>query len=176
MNWWITIFSGELQVILFIFSFIWRYFDVVIKFFFKRTNFLMELMFVVVVWFCRSSSLAFLISAYLINLMHHFLLHWIICFGGYLFVHTPVFFFEKYLNFLCFSICSSFGRQLCQNCGWAGSEPYVRSHITEPPGYFQLCTGIREYEKHFLWKLKSIFASISRNSITTEGIHCTLYI
>ena len=43
---------------------------------------------VVVVWFCRSSSLAFLISAYLINLMHHFLLHWVIC---YLFVHTPNF-------------------------------------------------------------------------------------
>ena len=49
-------------------------------------------MFVVVVWFCRSCSLAFLISAYLINLMHLFLLHWVICFGGYLFVHTPVFF------------------------------------------------------------------------------------
>ena len=31
-------------------------------------------MFVVVVWFCRLSSLAFLISTYLINLMHHFLL------------------------------------------------------------------------------------------------------
>ena len=86
---------------------------------------------VVVVWFCRSSSLDFLISAYLINLMHHFLLHWVTCFRGYLFVHTPVF-FEKYLNFLCFSICSSFGRQLCQKCGWSGSEPYVQSHITEP--------------------------------------------
>ena len=32
-----------------------------------------------------------------------------------------------------FSICSSFGRQLCQNSGWAGSEPYVPLHITEPP-------------------------------------------
>ena len=43
---------------------------------------------VVVVWFCRSSSLAFLISAYLINLMHHFLLHWVICFVDYfLFIH-----------------------------------------------------------------------------------------
>ena len=49
-------------------------------------------MFVVVFWFCRSSSLAFLKSSYLINLIHHFLLHWVICFGGYLFVHTPVFF------------------------------------------------------------------------------------
>ena len=39
MNWWIAIYcSGELQVILFIFSFIWRYFDFVIKFcFIKRT-------------------------------------------------------------------------------------------------------------------------------------------
>ena len=37
-----------------------------------------------------------------------------------------------------FSICSSFGRQLCQNCGWAGSELYVRSHITEPPCQFKL--------------------------------------
>ena len=96
-------------------------------------------MFFVVVWFCCSSSLAVLISAYLFNLMHHFLLHWVICFGGYLFVHTSVFFFEKYLNFLCFSVCSSFGRQLCQNCGWAGSEPYVRSHITGPPCYFYIC-------------------------------------
>ena len=43
------------------------------------------------------------------------------------------FFKKKYLNFLCFSICSSFGRQLCQNCGWAGSELYVQSHFTEPP-------------------------------------------
>ena len=96
-------------------------------------------MFVVVVWFCRSSSLAFLISAYLINLMHRFLLHWVICFGGYLFVHTPVSFFLKNTwFFLCFPICSPFGRQLCQNCGWAGSEPYVQSHITEPPCWYYM--------------------------------------
>ena len=94
---------------------------------------------VVVVWFCCSSWLAFLILTYYSNLMHQFLLHWVICFGGYLIVHTE--FFEKDLDFfgirkkffLCFSICSSFGRQLCQNCAWAGSEPYVPSHITEPP-------------------------------------------
>ena len=108
---------------------------------FKRDiNFLMQLMFVVVVvWFCCSSWLAFLILTYYRNLMHQFLLHWVICFGGYLLVHTE--FFEKDLGFfgirkkkiLGFSICSSFGRQLCQNCGWAGSEPYVPSHITEPP-------------------------------------------
>ena len=77
------------------------------------------------------------IGIFLINLMHHFLIHWVICFGGYLFVYTPVF-FEKKLNFCFFSICSSFGRHLCQNCGWAGSEPYVRSHITEPPCLFNV--------------------------------------
>ena len=32
-----------------------------------------------------------------------------------------------------FSICSSFGRHLCQKCGRAGSELYVQTHITEPP-------------------------------------------
>ena len=46
------------------------------------------------------------------------------------FIHQ---FFWKLLEILGFSICSSFGRQLCQNYGWAGSERYVRSHITEPP-------------------------------------------
>ena len=39
----------------------------------------------------------------------------------------------KIIEILGFSICSSFGRQLCQNCGWAGSELYVQLHITEPP-------------------------------------------
>ena len=61
--------------------------------------------------------------------MHHFLIHWVICFGGWLsFRSYTIFFFEKYLNFWCFSICSSFGRQLCQNCGWAGSEHYAIAH------------------------------------------------
>ena len=32
--------------------------------------------------------------------MHHFLTQWVICFGGYLFVHTPI--FSKYLNFCVF--------------------------------------------------------------------------
>ena len=58
-------------------------------------------MFVVVVWFYCSSWLAFLFLAYLINKKHSFLLHWIFCFGGYLFVHTPIF-FEKYLIFCVF--------------------------------------------------------------------------
>ena len=87
---------------------------------------------VVVVWFCPSSSLAFLISALLVKFNASFLTPLSFYFGGYLFVHTPVF-FEKYLTFLCSSIYSSFGRQLCQNCGWAVSEPYVQSHITGPP-------------------------------------------
>ena len=55
-------------------------------------------MFVVVVWFCCSSWLAFLILTYYSNLMHQFLLHWVICFGGYHIVHTE--FFEKDLGFL----------------------------------------------------------------------------
>ena len=52
---------------------------------------------VVVVWFCCSSWLAFLILTYYSYLMHRFLLHWVICFGGYLIVHTE--FFEKDLGF-----------------------------------------------------------------------------
>ena len=32
-----------------------------------------------------------------------------------------------------FSIYSSIGRHLSQKCGWAGSELYVRTHLTEPP-------------------------------------------
>ena len=78
-------------------------------------------MFAVVVWFFWLSWLTCLIIAYLINLRHHFLLHWVICFGGYLFANT--FFWKKnqfFFIFLGFSICSSFGRQLSQNCGWAG--------------------------------------------------------
>ena len=97
---------------------------------------------VVVVWFCCSSWLAFLTLAYHSHLMLQFLLHWVICFGRYLIVHTQ--FFWKILGLLWvfwysqklifgFSICSLFGRQLCQNFGWVESEPYVPSHIAEPP-------------------------------------------
>ena len=97
---------------------------------------------VVVVWFCCSSWLAFLTLACHNNLMLQFLLHWVICFGGYLIVHSQ--FFWKILGLFWvfwgsqkiifgFSICSSFSRQLCQNCGWAGSELYVPSHIAELP-------------------------------------------
>ena len=77
---------------------------------------------------CCLILLFVLILAYLINLMHHF-------YSTELFALEAIFsfiqFFWKILYFLVFSICSSFGRQLCQNCGWAGLEPYVRSHITE---------------------------------------------
>ena len=45
-----------------------------------------------------------------------------------------------------FSICSSFGRQLCQNCGWEGSELYVPSHITEPP-----CSILNSVFKRSFW-------------------------
>ena len=58
---------------------------------------------IVVVWFCHSSSLAFLISAYLINVMHQFLLQWVIFFGGCLFVHTPVFFLKNTWIFCVFA-------------------------------------------------------------------------
>ena len=43
---------------------------------------------VIVVWFCCSSRLAFLIMADLINLMRNFLLHWVICHACDFFVHT----------------------------------------------------------------------------------------
>ena len=55
---------------------------------------------VVIVWFCCSYWLAFLILAYHSNLMHQFLLHWVSCFGGYLIVHTQ--FFWKLLGFFGF--------------------------------------------------------------------------
>ena len=74
---WYHIFFSELQVILFSFSFFWRYFDFVVA------------------WFCCSSWLAFLLLAYLMNLMHYLLLHWVICFGGCLFVHTPIVFLKN---------------------------------------------------------------------------------
>ena len=52
--------------------------------------------------------------------------------------HTN-FCFKKYLKF-CVFLCSSFGGQSCQKCGWAGSELYVRSHITESPCFSQNAT------------------------------------
>ena len=71
------------------------------------------------------------------------------------------FFFEKYLNFLCFSICSSFGRQLCQNCGWAGSEPYVRSHITEPP-----CSFLKLFSELFFAASAQVLVNVLKLSST----------
>ena len=131
-------FLGELHIILFIFSFIWRYFDFVIKFCFFKTdiNFLMKLMFVVVdVWFCRLSSLAFLILAYLINLLHHFLLHWFICFVGYIFVHTPVFLKDTW-NFCVFLSVPHFVENYAKIVDERGrniTDCTRRLHITEPP-------------------------------------------
>ena len=48
----------------------------------------------IVVWFCCSSWLAFPIMAELIKLMRLFLFHWVICFGGALFVHKHFFFWK----------------------------------------------------------------------------------
>ena len=50
------------------------------------------------------------------------------------FVHTHIFFWQI-LKFWGFSIIlgSSFGWHLCQTFGWAGSELYVRTRITEFP-------------------------------------------
>ena len=61
--------------------------------------------------------------------MRHLSLHWSNCVGGNIFFMHQ--FFEKHLNFWGFSICSSFGRQLCQKCGWKGQELYVRTHIAK---------------------------------------------
>ena len=88
---------------------------------------------VIVVWFCFSSWLAFLIMTDLMNLMQHFLLNRDVCVGGDPCSFT---FFWKILEFLGFSIYSSFGRHLCQKCGWLGSELFVRTHISELPGWY----------------------------------------
>ena len=84
------------------------------------------------------------------------------------------FFFEKYLNFLCFSICSSFVRQSFQNCRWAGSEPYVQSHISEPPCWFHKKDHI-----WFLWShtrilqfFKRVFFRFMNGSSTISWISC----
>ena len=65
-----------------------------------------------------------------------FWLHWVICSGGNLCSDN---FFEKILEFLRFFICSSFGRHLIQKWEWAGSELYVRTHITDFPCFQHLC-------------------------------------
>ena len=55
------------------------------------------------------------------------------------------------------SIYSTFGRQLCQNCGWAGSELYVRSHITEHP----CCSYVEQIFKCFWWESSNFFGQLS---------------
>ena len=138
---WSHTFSVDLSIMLFSSGFIWRSVDFVIRFCFFKTDikFFVLLMFVavvvvVVVWFCCSFWFAFLISAYHRNLMHQSSLHWVICFGGYLIVHTHLFFWKILGIFLFFYLFGYLlGRQLCRNCGWAGSEPHVPWHITESP-------------------------------------------
>ena len=72
----------------------------------------------VIVWFCISSSLAFLLMAVRINLMRRFLLCQIICVAGDPLVRKP--FFWKIFQFLSCFICSAFDRQLCQKCDERG--------------------------------------------------------
>ena len=88
---------------------------------------------VVVVWFCCSSWLAFLMMAGLINLMRHFLFHWVVCFGGDLFVHTAIF-FEKILDFIFGGFLSV--PHLVDNYAKNLNELYVQSYITELPCCF----------------------------------------
>ena len=63
---------------------------------------------------------------------------WTLSYRSYTFFlkHLGFYGFFWYSLIFGFSICSLFGRQLCQNCEWAGLEPYVPSHIAEPPCFF----------------------------------------
>ena len=166
MNWWIIIFAGEIQVILIIFSFIWHYFDFVIKFcFLKRTYF-----FDVINICCCCLILPFVFARFLnigISDQSNALIFtplsyllWRLSFLSY----TSFFSFLKNSWFFCvFWICSSFGRQLCQNCGWAGSELYVRSHITEPP-YSSIYSEIEIKTKN---RMKSNIGSYRKSFLTS---------
>ena len=83
-------------------------------------------------WFCCSFCLVFLIMSDLIHLMwHFFLLHWTICVGGNIFVHSRV--FRKTPHVLEVFYLSSFSRPLCEECGRAVSKLYVLTRITELP-------------------------------------------
>ena len=143
---WFHIISSKLKVTSISFSFIRRYFDFVIKFFLKIRHKVWDVINV----FCCHLTLLFVLTnslnngimVGLINLMPHFLLHSVVLLEAtFLFLNQL---FEKYLNFQRFFICSSFGRQVCQNFGWAGLEPYVRSHITKPA-----CCYVQLYGKTF---------------------------
>ena len=81
---------------------------------------------VIVVWFCCSSWMVFLMMNDPISKTAFFTpLSYFSCRRSFC---SYTFLFEKY--------CCSFGRHLCQKWGWAWSELYVRTHITEPPCYF----------------------------------------
>ena len=73
---------------------------------------------VIVVWLCSSSWLAFLTMANLINLMQNLFLSPLSYLRWRQSFSSCTFFFKK-MNFCGFSICTSFGRHLCQKCGWA---------------------------------------------------------
>ena len=57
--------------------------------------------------------------------------------------HT--FFLKNTWIFLGLSFCSSFVRHLCQKCGWAVSEPYMRLHIIEPPCLYLLFVNFTSF-------------------------------
>ena len=89
-------------------------------------------------WFCCSSWLTLLIMPDLINLMRQFFFTSL----GYLswrrsFSYT--FFFLKNTWILEFSVCSLFGRRLCQKFEWA--ELYLRTDITEPTWWSSKSNG-----------------------------------
>ena len=63
--------------------------------------------------------------------------------------------FMRFLNIftslLRLFISSSIGNQLSQECWWAGSEHYLRTHITEPP-----CCVFKLYEIFLVWRVGTI--------------------
>ena len=117
-------------------GFIWRHLVFVINFCSNRNRVLGA----VNVWFCCLSFLVFLIMANLHGaLTRRFSkFHWSPLIGIEFFIPTPVIFekileHSKILKIVKFSIPSSSVRQLRQKCGWAGSDHYMRTGITEPP-------------------------------------------
>ena len=142
-------FSSAVRVVLFSVSFIWSNFDFVIKVcFFLNGHAGLDVnkIVFVVVWFCCSSWLASLMLAGLTNLMRHFLLQRVMLFVGYLLFRQH--FGKKTLEILEFSISSSFGRQLCQKCGWAGLESYEQSHVTKPLFCYEMQTLLQKSKKN----------------------------
>ena len=122
---WCHIFSIKVQIVLFNFCFICCY----LMFFFKMDiKFRMQVrfvVFVVVVWFCSSSRLAFIIMADLISLMRFFYSNEVLALESiFFFIHR---FFVKTLIFWGFSSCS-FGSQLFQKCEWVAGTLCTNAH------------------------------------------------